>query len=224
MQFSYKGADVPVISTTRARGGPWPDSAVLLGGSTGAVLGQGVHARCCCGADGQTVQKTVVMPHLQLFVVKVLKTVEAPQCSSSTWVVLFMDKVVDCPSLCTSRVWCAGDNPWKFHRCSSGTRRSRLLLLCVADGQTEQETVEMPQFQFLNMLMDVLVISQRQVPEKGTFLRPRRLTAVSCRGLGVALTPGISPNVWFFHVWTDTCVNVASKTTTTIVQTGEAPF
>ena len=37
------------------------------------------------------------------------------------------------------------------------------------------------------------MISQRQVPEKGTFWRPRRLTAVSRRGLGVALTPGIFP-------------------------------
>ena len=46
-----------------------------------------------CGADGQTVQKTVVMPQLQLFVVKVLKTVEVPQCSSSTPVALHVTRV-----------------------------------------------------------------------------------------------------------------------------------
>ena len=60
VQFSHKDADVPVISTTCARGGP--DSAVLAvqcaarGDSTGAVLGQGVHARRCGGPD---VQETV---------------------------------------------------------------------------------------------------------------------------------------------------------------------
>ena len=42
------------------------------------------------------------------------------------------------------------------------------VLLCGDDGQTVQETVKMPQFQFLNKLTDVPVISQRQVPEKGT--------------------------------------------------------
>ena len=70
----------------------WPDNAENCGDSTGAVLGQGVPTRCCCGADGQTMQKTVVMPQLLLFVVKVLKTVEVPQYSSSTWLALFMDK------------------------------------------------------------------------------------------------------------------------------------
>ena len=59
-------------------------------------------------------------------------------------------------------------------------------------------------------------------------------------GSGVALTPGVElPGVRppvvhelvaslalfrILHVWTDTCVNVISRTTTTIIQSGEAPF
>ena len=43
-------------------------SAGTVDNSTVTVLGQGVHAcRCWFGADGQTVQKTVVMPQLQFF-------------------------------------------------------------------------------------------------------------------------------------------------------------
>ena len=98
----------PLFSTTRACGGP--DSAVLavqcgvLGDSQVQFLDKlSMPVVVMSGADGQTVQKTVVTPQLQLFVVKVLKTVEAPQCSSSTWVVWFMDKVVDCPLLETTR-------------------------------------------------------------------------------------------------------------------------
>ena len=270
MQFLDKVIHVPVILTTRARGGP--DSAVLAvqcgarGVSTGAVLGQVVHARRChvwcrwpdsaenCGDSTGAVLVKVYMPVVfvwcqwpdsaencgdstgAVLVVTTQKTVEIPQvpfldkvyppvvfvwcqrsdnaencgdsfhrcrswtrctrplsllwcqwpdsaencgyaavavirresaenCGGST--VQFIE-VVDYPSPCTSRVWRAGEDPWKFHRCSSRTRCSRLLLLCVADGQTVQETVEMPQFQFLNKFTDVIVISQGQVPEKGT--------------------------------------------------------
>ena len=50
---------------------------------------------------------------------------------------------------------------------------------CGADGQTVQETVEMPQLQFLIKLTDIPVISQRHVPEKGTFLAPS--TTQNCK-------------------------------------------
>ena len=56
----------------------------------------------------------------------------------------------------------------------------------------QRRKLEMPQFQFLNKLTDVPVISQTSSGD-GDFWRPRRLTVVSRRGLGVALTPGVSP-------------------------------
>ena len=77
-----------------------------------------------------------------------------------------------------------GENQWKLHRCSSWASCTRPLLLCGADGQTVQKTVEMPQLQVLNKVMDVPVIWQRQVPE-------------SCRGSTTgALVQTVQDTVW----------------------------
>ena len=72
------------------------------GVSTGAVLGQGVHAR---GADGQTAQETVGMPCAFLDKVYVpvvvhvgsLKFVEDPQLQFIYGEGQFVDKVIDVP-------------------------------------------------------------------------------------------------------------------------------
>ena len=84
-------------------------------------------------------------------------------------------------------------NSWRFHRCSSWTRCTRPLLLCGADGQTVQKTVVVPQLQFFEQGDGRPCDLSATSSGAGDLWRPRRLTAVSCRGLGVALTPGISP-------------------------------
>ena len=142
---------------------------VVGGASTGAVFEQGyMLVVVVSSADGQTVQKTCGIPQVQfldkLFMPvvgvwcqwpdsaencsyaavavirhEVLKTVEVPQCSSLTWVVLFMDKVVDCRHC--ARVWRAGEYPWKFHRCSSGDKVFTPVVARRCGGPDVQETV-----------------------------------------------------------------------------------
>ena len=110
---------------------------------------------------------------------------------------------------------------------------------CACQGYGPDSAARELHVQFLDKV-DMSVVVHRQVPgSAGSFSALHRCE--SSRAPGVALTPGVElPGVRppvvhelvaslahafrFFHVWTDTCVNVASKTTTTIIQSGEAPF
>ena len=67
----------------------WSNSAENGGDSTGAVLGQGEHARFYfSGAESQTAQKTVEIPQVQF--------------PGQSRQLQFLDKVVDVPILCTT--------------------------------------------------------------------------------------------------------------------------
>ena len=122
VQFSYKDADVPVFSTTRARGGP--DSAVLAvqcgarGDSTGAVLGQVVHARRCCVCC------------------------RLPDSAENPWSFhrcSFWTRFT-CPLLCLLPMARQRRKLWRFHRCCSWTRCTRPCYWSGADGQTAKKT------------------------------------------------------------------------------------
>ena len=95
-----------------------PDSAENLWYSTGAVLGQVVHARRWC-----------VVPMAR----QCRKPVVFHRCSSWTR--------FTCSSF---GVWCRwpdrAENPWRFHRCSSWTSCSCPSSVCGAHGQTVQKT------------------------------------------------------------------------------------
>ena len=89
----------------------WPDSAEPRGDSTGAVLGQVVHARCC--------------------------------------------------------VWCGWPNsaepPWRFHRCRSWTSCSCTLLCLVRMARQRRTPVEIPQVPFMDKLFMHVVVSGADV-------------------------------------------------------------
>ena len=106
----------------------------VRGDSTGAVLGQGVHA-CChwSGADGQTAQQTVEIHQLQFldkFVQISCRCAEAvsqgPDCLSDqrvSPVAGHSDRLPCCAGRAASRAWSRrAENCGDSHRCSSWSR------------------------------------------------------------------------------------------------------
>ena len=124
MPVVVSGADVQTAQNTR-------------GDSTGAVLGQVVHARCCvwCRCP-DSAEHPVEIPQVP-FLDK-----------------LFMHVVV---------FWCgcpdSAEHPWRFHRCRSWTSCSCTLLCLVRMSRQRRTPVEIPQVPFLDKLFMHVVVS-----------------------------------------------------------------
>ena len=136
MHVVVSGADVQTAQNTR-------------GDSTGAVLGQVVHARCCvwCGWPGQrrTPVEITQVPFLDKLFMHVVvsgadgQTAQNPR-GDSTGAVLGQVVHARC---C---VWCgcpdSAEHPWRFHRCRSWTSCSCTLLCLVRMARQRRTTVE----------------------------------------------------------------------------------
>ena len=150
----YAGPDVP----HHGRYGP----GLLFRGSDVAVLHQG-HQHLCCGAEahshGLAAQQIMVIPQCLFDKVVDVLVVQMQKTGDFTGAVLGQ---VGRLARCCARqgVWSRQNrNPWSSRSCSSWTRLWARLLWCMTGVlvQTVQKSVEIPQLQFLDKVMDVPV-------------------------------------------------------------------
>ena len=161
------------------------------GDSTGAVLGQVVHARCCvwCGCQ-DSAEPPVEIPQVpfldKLFMHVVVSGADGQTAQNtrgdSTGAV--HGQVVN--ARCC--VWCRwpdrAEPPWRFHRCRSWTSCSCTLLCLVRMARQRRTPVEIPQVPFLDKLFMHVVVSgadgQTAQNPPWRFHRCRSWTSCSC--------------------------------------------